>query len=470
MPAKKKDAEQNLQQGYAPPQATDMERAVLGAILIDKNAFASIEEVLTAESFYEPAHQKIFAAISQLAVEDKPVDFMTVMEQLRKNGDLEAAGGMNYILDITSNIASSANAEYHARVVAQRYLERRMITLGYQMVNNALDQTKDAEETLQETESQLFMLSQTARKNEVFSAHEVLDEALTLLQKSASNPQGMTGLPTGFEQMDAMTAGWQAADFVVVAGRPAMGKTSLALSMAKNLAIDSGTPVAFSLEMSRVQLMNRIVSNVCSIEGTKILHGQLSPEEWKRLDKSVQRIDRAPLYIDDTPGLSIYDLRSKARQLVRTKNVKAIFIDYLQLMTAKGQKFSNRQEEVSNISRSLKALAKELDIPVIALSQLNRTVETREGTDGKRPLLSDLRESGAIEQDADIVIFVHRPEYFRIFTDEKGNDLHGKAIAIVAKHRKGATGDVILDFRGEFTRFSDPDPDFLPEPPTPLSF
>lgn len=461
MPQKKKKEDIDLQQSYMPPQALDMERAVLGAILIDKNAYASIEEILTPEAFYDTANQKIFAAIQQLAIDEKPVDFMTVIEQLRQQGQLEDVGGVNYMLEISSAIASSANAEYHARVVAQRFLERRMISLGYQMVNNALDPTKDADEALQEAESLLFNIAQTTQKNDILSAHAVLDEMMSSLHQAASNPEGMTGLPTGFNEMDRMTAGWQQSDFVILAGRPAMGKTSLALCMAKNLAIDSNTPIAFfSLEMSRVQLMNRIVSNVCSIEGTKILHGQLSPDEWKRLDQNISRIDHSPFFIDDTPSLSIYELRSKARRLVRTKGVKAIFIDYLQLLTAKGQKFGTRQEEVSHISRSLKALAKELDIPVIALSQLSRNVETRDGIEGKRPLLSDLRESGAIEQDADIVIFVHRPEYYRVMQDEKGNSLRGKAIAIVAKHRKGGTGDIMLDFASRFTRFTDPEPDF----------
>ena len=250
---------------------------------------------------------------------------------------------------------------------------------------------------------------------------------------------------------------WQKSDLVIIAGRPAMGKTSFALSLAKNIAVDYGRPIAFfSLEMNNVQLVNRLISNVCEIEGKKILNGQLDDEEWSRLDKNVRKLQASPIYIDDTPGMSIFELRTKARRLVREKGVELIMIDYLQLMNASGARFGSRQEEVSTISRSLKGLAKELDIPVLALSQLNRTVEGREGPDGKRPQLSDLRESGAIEQDADMVLFVHRPEYYRIFTDEKGNDLHGKAQIIIAKHRKGGTGDVLLNFRGEFTRFENP--------------
>jgi replicative DNA helicase len=245
---------------------------------------------------------------------------------------------------------------------------------------------------------------------------------------------------------------------VIIAGRPAMGKTSFALSMAKNIAADYQVPMAFfSLEMSNVQLVNRLISNVCEIQGSKILNGQLQQDEWERLDKRLNKLLGAPLYVDDTPGLSVFELRTKARRLVREHGVKIIMIDYLQLMNANGMRFSSRQEEVSVISRSLKGLAKELDVPILALSQLNRGVESREGLEGKRPQLSDLRESGAIEQDADMVLFVHRPEYYHIYQDDHGRDLHGMAQIIIAKHRKGATGDVLLTFRGEYTRFENPE-------------
>ena len=252
---------------------------------------------------------------------------------------------------------------------------------------------------------------------------------------------------------------------MIIAGRPAMGKTSFALSLAKNIAVDYRQPIAFfSLEMNNVQLVQRLISNTCEIPGNKILNGQLTDDEWVRLDKRLRNLQGAPIYVDDTPGMSIFELRTKARRLVREKGVKVIMIDYLQLMNANGMRFGNRQEEVSTISRSLKSLAKELDIPVLALSQLSRNVESREGIEGKRPQLSDLRESGAIEQDADMVLFVHRPEYYRIYNDEKGNDLRGKAQIIIAKHRKGATGDVLLTFRGEYTRFQNPDDNYSSAP------
>ena len=311
---------------------------------------------------------------------------------------------------------------------------------------------------MQETEHSLFELSPRNMKKDYTQINPVISQAIKSIQAAAANKDGLTGVATGYNKLDDITSGWQASDLVIVAGRPAMGKTSFALSMAKNIAADYRIPLAFfSLEMSNVQLVNRLISNACEIEGSKILNGQLSPDEWDRLDKRVNNLLDAPLYVDDTPGLSVFELRTKARRLVREHGVKIIMIDYLQLMNANGMRFSSRQEEVSTISRSLKGLAKELDIPIIALSQLNRGVESREGLEGKRPQLSDLRESGAIEQDADMVLFVHRPEYYHIYQDENGRNLRGMAQIIIAKHRKGATGDVLLNFRGQFTRFENPE-------------
>ena len=313
---------------------------------------------------------------------------------------------------------------------------------------------------MQEAEGSLFELSQKNMKQDYTQIDPVVHKAYEILQKAAANSGGLTGVPSGLDDLDAVTSGWQPSDLVIIAGRPAMGKTSYALSVAKNIAVDYRIPIAFfSLEMSNVQLVNRLISNVCEISGSKILNGQLTPDEWARLDTNIRKLDGAPLFIDDTPGLSVFELRTKARRLVREKGVKIIMIDYLQLMTAKGMDFHSRQEEVSTISRSLKGLAKELDIPILALSQLNRSVENRgegdaKGIDSKRPQLSDLRESGAIEQDADMVQFVHRPEYYKILVDATtGQDLRGMAQIIIAKHRKGATKDVLLSFIGEYTRF-----------------
>ena len=443
--------------GHLQPQALDMERVVLGALMVDKDAFSIVSELLHPDTFYEPRHQKIYQAIQTLNMNENPVDIITVTEELRREGTLESIGGPAYIVELSSNVASSANIEYHARILSQKFLARQLISFASTIETKAFDETVDVNDLMQEAEGNLFELSQRNMKKDYVQIDSVVSKAMEILQKASANAGGMTGVPTGYTKLDEKTSGWQASDLVIIAGRPAMGKTAFALSLAKNIAVDARIPTAFfSLEMSNVQLVNRLISNVCEIPGNKMLNGQLSPDEWSKRDKNMGTLNGAPLYIDDTPGMSIFELRTKARRLVKEKDVKIIMIDYLQLMNANGMKFGSRQEEVSKISGSLKGLAKELDIPILALSQLNRTVENREGLEGKRPQLSDLRESGSIEQDADMVLFVHRPEYYHIFEDEKGNNLRGMAQIIIAKHRKGATGDVLLDFKGEFTRFQNP--------------
>ncbi len=444
--------------GHLPPQALEIENAVLGALMIDKDAYAIVCELLYPDSFYDPRHQKIYAAIRDLSMKEKPVDVLTVTEQLVKTGELDEIGGPGYVTELSSRVASSANIEYHAQIIAQKFLARQLISFSSNIQTKAFDETSDVEELMQEAESSLFELSQRNMKKDYTQINPVIAQAVKTIQDAAKNSDGLTGVSTGYHKLDDLTSGWQASDLVIIAGRPAMGKTSFALSMAKNIAADSRVPMAFfSLEMSNVQLVNRLISNVCEIQGSKILNGQLQRDEWDRLDKRINNLMGAPLYVDDTPGLSVFELRTKARRLVREHDVKLIMIDYLQLMNANGMRFSSRQEEVSTISRSLKGLAKELNIPILALSQLNRGVEGREGPEGKRPMLSDLRESGAIEQDADMVLFVHRPEYYHIYQDDNGRDLRGMAQIIIAKHRKGATGDVLLTFRGEFTRFENPE-------------
>ena len=444
--------------GHLQPQAPDIERAVLGALLVDKDAYSVVCEILKPESFYEQRNQMVYNAIQTLSLAEKPVDMLTVAEQLAKSGQLEEVGGPAYIAEISSRVASSAHVEYHARIIAQKSLARKLIQFAGDIETKAFDETIDVDDLMQHAEGALFELSQKNMKKDYTQIDPVIKTAMDVVTKAAANKDGITGVPTGYNKLDDITSGWQASDLVIIAGRPAMGKTSFALSLAKNIAADYGLPTAFfSLEMSNVQLVNRLMSNVCEIQGSHLQSGQLHPDEWGRLDKYINNLYGAPLYVDDTPGLSIFELRTKARRLVREQGVKIIMIDYLQLMNANGMRFSSRQEEVSTISRSLKGLAKELNIPILALSQLNRGVESREGLEGKRPQLSDLRESGAIEQDADMVIFVHRPEYYHIYQDENGRDLHGMAQIIIAKHRKGATGDVLLTFRGEYTRFENPD-------------
>ena len=456
--------------GHLQPQAPELEEAVLGALMIEKDAYSLVSEILRPESFYEHRNQLIYAAITDLAIQQKPIDILTVTEQLRSRGDLDEVGGPFYITQLSGKVASSAHIEYHARIIAQKFLARELISFTSNIQTKAFDETQDVDDLMQEAEGKLFEISQQNMKKDYTQINPVIQEAYEMLQKAAARTDGLSGLSSGFHQLDKMTSGWQNSDLIIIAARPAMGKTAFVLSMAKNMAVNNKVPVAlFSLEMSNVQLVNRLIVNVCEIPGEKIKSGQLAPYEWGQLDYKIKELYDAPLYVDDTPSLSVFELRTKARRLVREHDVKIIIIDYLQLMNASGMSFGSRQEEVSTISRSLKGLAKELNIPIIALSQLNRGVESREGIDGKRPQLSDLRESGAIEQDADMVCFIHRPEYYKIYTDEKGNDLHGMAEIIIAKHRNGAVGDVLLRFRAEFARFQNPDDEMIvPMPGSPF--
>jgi len=444
------------------PQAREFEEAVLGALMLEKDAYPQVSEILRPESFYDRHHQMIYSAITDLAVRQEPIDILTVTEQLKKRGELEEVGGPFYITKLSSQVASSAHIEYHARIIAQKYLARELISFSSEIQGKSFDETLDVDDLMQEAEGRLFEISQRNLKKDYTQINPIISEAYELLQKAAARTDGLSGLESGFHGLDKMTSGWQNSDLVIIAARPAMGKTAFVLSMAKNIAVNFRNPVAvFSLEMSNVQLVNRLIVNVCEIPGEKIKSGQLAPYEWQQLDYKLKDLIDAPLYVDDTPSLSVFELRTKARRLVREHGVKILIIDYLQLMNASGMSFGSRQEEVSTISRSLKGLAKELNIPIIALSQLNRGVENREGIDGKRPQLADLRESGAIEQDADMVCFIHRPEYYKIYSDEKGNDLRGMAEIIIAKHRNGATGDVLLRFKGEFAKFQNPDDDTI---------
>lgn len=451
------EVRQTDEYGHLQPQALDLEHAVLGALMIESDAYSRVCEILRPDSFYEIRNQKIYAAIQALAAAEDPVDLLTVTEKLRTMGDLDDVGGPLYITQLTGSVTSSAHIEFHAKIIAQKALARQLITFSSEVQTDAFDETQDVDQLMQSAEAKLFEISQKKLRKDYQPVNVVVGEAYEQLKKAAANTTGLTGLATGFTELDKYTSGWQKSDLVIIAARPAMGKTAFVLSMAKNITVNNHQPVAlFSLEMSNVQLVNRLISNVCHLESDKIKSGRLVKEEWAMLDYHLADLSNAPLYIDDTPSLSIFELRTKARRLKREHDIQLIIIDYLQLMNG-GTSYGSRQEEVSTISRSLKGLAKELNIPIIALSQLNRGVENREGIEGKRPQLSDLRESGAIEQDADIVCFIHRPEYYRIYEDEKGNDLRGLAEIIIAKHRNGAVGDVRLRFEGAFTRFSNLD-------------
>lgn len=448
--------------GRLQPQELEFEKSVLGALLLEKDAYSLISDILTPESFYDSRNQKVYSAISKLHVAQHPVDILTVVEQLRTDGTFDEVGGVAYLSSLTQNIVSSSHIEYHARVIAQKSTARELISYSANVQDKAFDPTQDIDELMQEAEGSLFKLSQKKLKKDYQQIDSVITEAYEMLHKAAERTDGMSGIASGFHALDRMTSGWQNSDLVILAARPAMGKTAFALSMAKNISVDQNIPVAlFSLEMSNVQLINRVIVNTCEIKGEKIKSGQLEDYEWAQLDNKIKDLIGKPMFVDDTPSLSVFELRTKARRLVKEHGVKLIMIDYLQLMNASGMSFGSRQEEVSTISRSLKGLAKELNIPILALSQLNRGVENRPGgentLDSKRPQLSDLRESGAIEQDADMVIFIHRPEYYHLYKDENGNDLRGKAVIIIAKHRNGAVGDVLLTFKGQYARFENPD-------------
>ena len=458
--------------GHVQPQAVEIEEAVLGALMIEQDAYSQVSEILKPESFYDHRHQLIFEAIRALNVQQRPVDILTVTQHLESMGKLTEVGGPFYITQLSSKVSSSAHIEYHARIIAQKFLARELITFSSMVQTKAFDGTTDVDDLMQEAEGTLFEISQQNMKKDYTQINPVIREAYDMLQKAAARSDGLSGLSSGFEKLDKMTSGWQNSDLVIIAARPAMGKTAFVLSMAKKMAVDMKIPVAmFSLEMANVQLVNRMIVNVCEIPGEKLKSGQLAPYEWVQLDSKITQLYDAPFYVDDTPSLSVFELRTKARRLVREHGVKIIMIDYLQLMNASGMSYGSRQEEVSTISRSLKGLAKELNIPIIALSQLNRNVEGREGPEGKRPQLSDLRESGAIEQDADMVCLIHRPEYYKLYKDENGRDMRGMAEIIIAKHRNGAVGTVVLRFRGEYARFQDPEEDaYVPMPGESVAF
>jgi len=443
--------------GRIQPQAIELEEAVLGAIMIDKDAMPSVVEILKMESFYLPKHALLYRTMEHLFSKSIPIDLLTIHESLKKAGELEEIGGVGYLIELSNKVASAANIEFHSRIIAQKYIQRELIRVSTEVIKNSFEDTKDVLEILDEAERGLYNITD----NNLNTGYESLGSLVIKAQKEieliAQKGSDITGVPTGFRDLDKMTNGWQGSDLIIVAARPGMGKTAFTLSMAKNAA-KAGVPVAvFSLEMASVQLVQRLISGEAEINSNRLRNGQLSEEEWKVLHNSVDSLSNMPIYIDDTPAINIFELRAKCRRLKQNCDIGMIIIDYLQLMTAApNEKRGNREQEISSISRSLKGLAKELNVPVIALSQLSRAVETRGGE--TRPQLSDLRESGAIEQDADIVTFIYRPGYYGI---EEGNydvplDL---AEIILAKHRNGGLGTVNLKFIGEFVKFENRDDD-----------
>ena len=428
------------------PQDKEIEDAVLGALMLERDAYAIVCDLLRPESFYDPGNQKIYAAINKLGVMQQPIDMLTVTQQLRADGALDDVGGPVRISELTSNVASAAHIEYHARIVAQKFLARRLISFCSEIEKKSFDESYDIDDLLQEAEGKLFEISQGNLKKDFTQIDPVINSAMEQIEAAGKRESGLSGLQTGFHNLDKLTSGWQNSDLIIIAARPAMGKTAFVLSMAKNMAVDYNTPVAiFSLEMSNLQLVNRLISNVCEIEGEKIKSGRLSRQEWEQLNSRVRSLFSAPLYVDDSPSLSILELRTKARRLVKEHGVKIIIIDYLQLMSGSG-KSDSRQQEISDISRSLKALARELSVPVIALSQLSRAVEQRPD---HRPMLSDLRESGAIEQDADVVMFIYRDDYYN-----HDSEMKGISEIIIAKQRNGPIGTVNLVWLPQYTKFA----------------
>jgi replicative DNA helicase len=443
--------------GKLPPQAVDLEEAVIGAMMLEQTAVNVVIDILKADSFYKDAHGRVYNAILTLFQKGEPIDLLTVTHQLRKQGELEVVGGPVFIAQLTNKVASTANVETHARIVAQKHIQRELIRVCSEVIKDSYDESSDVFDLMDKAEQGLFKIAEGNIRKNYDKMSSLIKEALDQIENARKNADGVSGVPSGFTALDRITSGWQRSDMIVVAARPAMGKTAFVLSMARNMAVEFNIPVAiFSLEMASVQLVQRLISSETEIDAEKLRKGSLADHEFQQLHQRISRISEAPIFIDDTPGLSVFELRAKCRRLKAQHGIQMVIIDYLQLMTAGGDtKGGNREQEISTISRSIKGIAKELDVPVIALSQLSRAVETRGGD--KRPVLSDLRESGAIEQDADIVAFLYRAEYYGINEDQDGNPTQGKGTVIIAKHRNGATGDVNLKFIGRLAKFANVD-------------
>ena len=446
----------SLNFGRVMPQAVNLEEAVLGAIMIDKDAMSVVIGVIDPESFYLPAHKAIFTAMYDLFERSIPIDLLTVKEDLRKKGELDQIGGAAYLAELTNKVGSAANLEYHARFIAEKHIQRELIRLGTSTVKDAFEDTKDVFDMLDDAERNLFEITQQNMNRGFESVRSLTLKARLLIEELSKKEEGITGIPSGYTELDSITSGWQNSDLIIVAARPSMGKTALTLCFARNAAVDFNIPVAiFSLEMSSVQLTQRLISMEARIPGTDLRNGRIKENEWKSLHDAIDRVGEAPIFIDDTPAINIFELRAKCRRLKMQHDIQLVIIDYLQLMSGgpDSKNRGNREQEISGISRALKGLAKELNIPVIALSQLSRAVETRGGN--KRPMLSDLRESGAIEQDADIVTFIYRPDYYELHSDDSADE--NSAEIIISKHRNGALGSVNLNWVKEYAVFENKD-------------
>ncbi|MDR1198592.1 MAG: replicative DNA helicase [Prevotellaceae bacterium] len=442
-----------LQLGKIPPQALQLEEAVLGSMMIEQDLFIDLQNILKPDSFYKDAHKKIFGVMQELAAIQSPIDLLTVIEKLKAHGMLNDVGGEAYLVDLTKKVASGAHAEYHARIIAQRFIQRELIRIASDIQKKSFDETLDVNDLLNEAQQEIFTLAEGNITREPQRVNIILHEAMEEIERAKDSEAGVSGIPSGFTLVDRITNGWQRSDLIIAAARPSMGKTAFVLTMARNITVEHKMPVAFfSLEMDSVQLIRRLIVSESKIRSEKIRSGDLSEADWMHLERSIKDLVEAPLFIDDTPALSIYEFRSKARKLKVAQDIQLIIIDYLQLMSGPPELKKMREQEVSAISRALKAIAKELKVPIIALSQLNRSAEV---SGNKRPQLSNLRESGAIEQDADLVLFIHRPEYYGFKDGENNENLEGIAEIIIAKHRNGATADVRLRFIKEEARFAE---------------
>ncbi|WP_185864921.1 replicative DNA helicase [Blattabacterium cuenoti] len=454
--------------GKVPPQAVDIEEFIIGSIMIDKKGLDEVISIIFPEIFYKKEHQYIYTAIRNLYNNSNPIDLYTVSNELRKEGKLDLIGGELYLIELTQKVISSAHIEYHGKIVLQKFLLRELIKISSDLIKKCYEHNTDIFDLLNYAENKIFEINQKYLMKKKYESTEDLVNRVIEKIRTTKN-KGLSGVPSGFHKLDSITSGWQNSDLIVIASRPGMGKTTFMLSMVANISLKKNIPIAiFSLEMSPVQLITKLISSETKISSEKIRKANLSRSDWECLIEKSEKIKRSPLYINDTPSLSIFDLRAKCRNLISKKKVKLILIDYMQLMrnhhTYRSQ---NREQEISIISRNLKSIAKELDIPIIVLSQLSRAVENRGGN--KRPLLSDLRESGAIEQDADIVIFIYRPEYygFKIWDSDYHNEsCNGQAEVIISKHRNGSLNKFRLQFIADQSRFEN----FKETNPVPLDW
>ena len=441
-----------LEMGNRPPQALDVEEAVLGALLIEPNCIDEAMDELSPNCFYSEKHRMIFEAMRSLTNEHVALDLLSVSQKLKSLGNLETVGGTLALVHLSQKVGAAAHIEYYIRILKQKCIQRELITASYEILKSSYDESVNVDDLIDQAQTKVFAAIQNNVKKDVQEIGKVINDALDDIQKLQSS-SGLSGVPSGFASLDRITQGWQSSDLIILAARPSVGKTAFVLNLARNAAVDFNMPVAFfSLEMPSIQLAKRMMVSETRLSGDKFRGGEkIQDWEWKQLDIQLKRLVKAPIYIDDTPSLPVMEFRSKVKKLVKQKGVRLVVVDYLQLMQGPSELRGMREQEVAAISRTLKATAKEMNVPIIALSQLSRQSENRQGSN-RRPQLSDLRESGSIEQDADMVIFIHRYDYQGL--SENPDDI-GRTQIIIAKHRNGAIADIDMKFRADEVRFVD---------------